>query len=326
MHKKILTAIATMGVLLSFAANVYAGNVSARIEQPKSPTNQTDLHINYVALDILGRPVTVRCFKKGPSDGAFAQFSSDIALASGGNSGNCDTSSSILSSNGTYSFFITAIAGGDSVDSATVTVDYNTSGPGTPTNYGKEKIDSCTYKIHLRSADDTGKTVKVEIYRSDSTSFNLDNGTRVGTVTIGSSTDADFNNTVPDCNKTYFYAIRAFDSAGNGSGVVGDSVTVTTTIPGPATTAAPAIPVTTAIPASGQVLGTGAGPTGATGTAGEEEVAPTPAPTEEVLGAETPQPGLMEKLLTGQNLAIGVGVATVIGLLAWLLKKRNQSV
>ena len=42
----------------------------------------------------------------------------------------------------------------------------------------------------------------------------------------GSFTDVN----VPDCNKTYYYAIRAFDEANNGSGLAGDSNTIVTTV------------------------------------------------------------------------------------------------
>src|SRR6185369_9485240 len=97
------------------------------------------------------------------------------------------------------------------------------------TNYSKDKITACEYKIHFRSADDAGKTVKVEVYRSENKSFSADAGSRVGTVATGSNTDNDFTQSVPDCNKVYYYAVRAFDSGGNGSGVTGDSETVVTT-------------------------------------------------------------------------------------------------
>jgi len=81
----------------------------------------------------------------------------------------------------------------------------------------------------FRTADDGGKTTRVEVYRSENTSFTADSGSRRTTISIGSNQNGSYNDIVGDCNKTYFYVLRAFDSADNGSGLVGDSVTVTTT-------------------------------------------------------------------------------------------------
>lgn len=246
MRKLIYSLFFAFLLLFMQRESVTAANVSVRLHQPKSPTNQTSFTINFVTLDLLARPVTVRCYQKGPGDGAFTQFGSDITLTpNGGNSGNCETSGTIISAEGSYQFYVTATADADSADSNTVLVDYSTSGPGTPVNYGKEKIGNCTYKIMFRSADDGGKTVKIEIYRSTVTSFNLDNGTRVGSVSLSSNTDAEFLNDVPSCDATYYYVVRAFDSAGNGSGSVGDSVVVTvgsTTVSGPSSISQTVLP------------------------------------------------------------------------------------
>src|SRR3989344_4849632 len=123
--RKLITAL----TIFLFAGSVYAANLDVRIEQPKSPTNQNSFPVHFVALDILSRPVTVKCFKKGPSDGGFVQFGSTINLASGGNSGNCNIDSSILSTGGTYEFKVEGTAGGDT-DSESTSVVYNTDSPG----------------------------------------------------------------------------------------------------------------------------------------------------------------------------------------------------
>lgn len=246
---KVTTFVLALTLLL--AGRAYAADVSIRLEQPKSPANQTSLDIVFVTLDIQNRAVTVKCFKKAPSDGGFSQFGSDISLPAGGGSGKCLTGS-VISPEGTYQFFARATAGADTVDSSTVSVEYKTGGPDTPTNYSREQVSSCVWRIKFRTANDGGKTVKVELYRSENTSFNADSGTRVGTLSIGSNTDGEINNTVPDCNKTWYFAIRAFDSTGNGSGVVGDSVIKVTTPTETVTTGA--IPVG-AQGTNGQVLG-----------------------------------------------------------------------
>lgn len=311
MLKKIfLTLIAASFLTVSPAFAVT--NLSARIEQPKSPTRSDTFDINFVALDILGRGVTVKCFKKGPSDGSFGQFGATLDLGNGGNSGNCHVDSGIINTNNaTYQFYVQAYAGADTATSATDSVDYNTSGPGTPSNYSKDRLNACQYKINFKTSDDGGKTVKVEIYRSTSTSFTLDGSTRVGTVNIGSNTSGSFTDTVPDCGSTYYYEIRAFDSAGNGSGVVGDNVnttTPTTTTPG-GTTGGGAIPVS----AAPSVLGTQSA--GASGGG--------------VLGESTPSPEVKELPSAASNVfsnPVFLGLLVLLGLLvaAYVLYKKRQ--
>lgn len=323
MHKTVTRAIqatlATLGTLI-FAAQVYAGNLSVRIEQPKSPTNQANFSVNFVSLDLSASPAaeTATCYKKAPSDGGFSQMGGTITISAGGNSGNCQTGG-FISDIGTYQFHVTVTNGSETVISNTVSVNYNNSGPGTPTNWSKEKIDNTTYKIHFRTADDSGKTVKVEIYRSDSATFNLNDSTRVGSVSVGSNTDVDFTNVVPDANKTYYFAVRAFDSAGNGSGVLGDVVTTTTTVVTSPTPGQGAIPVS-----GGAVLGTGtgvaggSGVSGATGAEGEilgQEVSPTATPTPSATG------GFWSFLgpLSGHPWTVGIGVLVILGLIIYIV-------
>jgi hypothetical protein len=195
-------------------------------------------------LDILSRPITVQCFKKGPSDSDFTQFGDNINLTNGGNGSHCSLSS-VLIIEGFYQFKVIATADTDSTE-IIVPLDYKTSGPGTPNSYSKEKINNCDYKINFKSADDNDKTIKVEIYRSDKTSFNTNSGTLVSSIAIGSNQESITTNSVPNCSQDYYYAIRAFDSAGNGSGVIGDSI-ITKIIPiittNPTPTSKSAIPV-----------------------------------------------------------------------------------
>lgn len=236
----VMGVIATIGMAFVITGNAYAiTNTSIRLSQPKTPINQT-FTLSFVALDLLDREIVVRCYKKGPTDGGYAQFGGDIAVIAGGNSGECPINDALLSQNGSYSFYATATATGDSaVTSPTISVDYNKDAPGTPTNYSKSKVGSCEYKISFRTANDTDtkKTVKVEIYRNENTSFAVDGSNKVGEVAIGPNEDGSFTNTVPDCGKTYYYVIRAFNSFGNGSGVIGDSeVTITTTTTSTTTT------------------------------------------------------------------------------------------
>lgn len=241
---KIFTSILTTLLVGLFVtvATAYAA-LSVRVEQPKSPNNVSSLDVTFVALDTENKSVTVKCYKKGPTDGGFSQVGGDKVLSNGGNTDKCNFTS--LNDDGNYQFYVTADNGSELKTSNTVSVDIKRSSPGTPVDYSKEKITSCEYKIHFKTANDSGKTVRVEIYRSDSKSFGADAGSRVGNISIGSDTQHDFVQSVPDCNKTYYYVVRAFDDAGNGSGLEGDKE-VTTHVTNPTTT-----PAQGAIPVSG---------------------------------------------------------------------------
>ncbi len=253
LFKKLLSNLFVI-VFLAYliTANVHAASLSVRLQQPKSPTYLNSFNLTFVILDMADSPspITVRCYKQGPTDSGFSQFGSNINVAAGGGTDNCTVDGSVINANGTYLFKVNA----NGVDSDTVSVNYNNSGPGTPQSYSKTQLDSCHYKISFRTADDSGKTVKVELYRSTDTSFNADDGSRTDTVNIGSSTDGSFTNNVPDCNKTWYYVIRAFDEFGNGSGVIGDSVVTTTTVNTSVTPTVGAIPVGTGT-GQGQTLG-----------------------------------------------------------------------
>lgn len=330
MRKILITLFATVAGAMLFVAPVFANStLSVNIEQPKTPNNQQSFNVNFVALTTTSNGVTVKCYKQGPSDGSPVQFGSDIVFApgTGGNSGDCPVNAGITTTDGTYQFYITADDGNGIVQSSTVSVVVNTTYPETPTGYSKTQIDSCTYKIHIHTASDNGKTVKVEIYRSDSKTFTADGGTRVGSVAIGSNADADFTNSVGDCSKTYFFVIRAFSSNGNGSGVTGDSeANVITTVISPTTTQQQgAIPVggrTSGGTSGGNVLGSQTSVTSPT----PSEITPTG--EKEVLGDQTVSPTETTKSFfsSKKNLAIvGVIVVIFLGILFVLFRRmRNK--
>ncbi len=240
---------------------VFAANFVLSIQELKTPSNTKDLKLEFKALHLNNGVITAKCLKKGPSDSGFSQFGSDIVLSAGGNSSYCDLSNAI-NDNGSYQFTVQAT---DGVDTATKTVslDYNTSTPGTPHDYRKENINSnnCDFKIHFKTDADSGKTVKVELYRSTDSAFSANNESLVHSVNIGSDQEYDIYNSVPDCSKTYYYALRAFDNTGNGSGLIGDRITITTTTTTTETTVNQADQTTGAIPVIGADIPSETNPT-----------------------------------------------------------------
>lgn len=250
-RKTILTILLTLLTFGLLSSPVLAANsdLLVRLEEPDSPTNIKNIELKFVALDIQDRSITIQCLKKDPDDTAFSQFGSDIILTDGGNSSYCDLSS-VINESGSYQFQVKALAGSDVTTSQIVDLAYKNYSPDTPTDYRKDKLNNCDYKIHFRTADDGNKTVRVEIYRADITSFIADDGSKVGNINIGSNQEYDFSNSVPDCNKDYYFVLRAFDDAGNGSGLVGDSVVTTTTTTTSTTNLTPTA-ATGAIPVEG---------------------------------------------------------------------------
>jgi hypothetical protein len=165
----------------------------------------------------------VTCFKKGPADSDFVQFGSLMALKEGGDSDRCQVNSSVVTENGLYQFYVKAVAGLDEVQSNTVSVEVKAGdGPSTPVSYDKKSMNSCEYELSFKTAND-GKTTAVDVYRSDQTSFTANSSTRIMTVVMGPDQTHTFTNSRPDCGRTYFYVVRAFDSYGNGSGLIGDT-------------------------------------------------------------------------------------------------------
>jgi hypothetical protein len=311
--------IVTLAALF-FAGQVFAGSMSIKIEQPKSPTNLNNLNINFVVLDYASKGAITATCSYNKDGGAVSQFGGDIAIDEGGGTANCTTNSSIMNGDGTYKFIISATNGAPESVSGDVTVVYNTSGPDTPTSYSKEDFESCKYKIKYHTGDN-GNTAKVELYRSANTTFDVNAGSLVAIQNIGPDTDGEFITDKPDCSKTYYFVVRAFDSSGNGSGVRGDSETHTVTTTTTTTTtggsaAAGAIPAGTGGNVLGALNGTLEGSTGASGAVlGEASLSGTPTPT-----AATPTPTQKPGLFTGRNIGIGGGLVAVLLLLLFLFK------
>jgi len=212
------------------ASNVYAADLMVRIDEPETPVREDDFKVSFTVLDIQGRAVAVKCFKQSPGEAGFTQFTPDISLGAGGDSGTCPGTSDVLDEEGSYKFYITAHVSGDSETSQTITIDFDSNKPGKPHDLKKEKADNCKYEISFTTDDDDGDTVKVEVYRSDEKEFEADNGTRIETVNIGSDETETIIDTKPNCSETYYYAVRAFDVAGNGSGILAESLEVVSTL------------------------------------------------------------------------------------------------
>lgn len=256
-QKRLVVGIVAFSGMLSVffgAESAWAATLSVQIETPEAVMATPNFKIGFVTLDVLGRALTVECYKDAD---AVPYASYTLASAFGGNSGNCQVDSSVLSVDGTYEFFVRAIAsdeGSETVESTHVMVTLATSAPGTPHSYDRNDT-ACQNIITFTTADDGGKTVKVELFHSFSTTFTADASTKVAEQAIGSNVAGSFTQPAPECSNDTFYALRAVDAFGHGSSFVGDKdvhvdtrtvqITRTTaaTLPGGTATSSGAIPV-----------------------------------------------------------------------------------
>jgi len=314
--RKLITFILSIIVAASLTQAVFAGALSIRIEEPKTPTNQNTFDVVFVTLDLnKTEDINVTCWKQGPGDATAIQFASQT-ITGGGNTGVCPITSSIFTTKGDYTIKVIATTASDAPSEDSTVVTYNNEGPGDPTGYLKDRTNACDYKIKFHTADDSGKTVKVEVYRSENTSFTTGSGNRVDTITLGSNTDGQSITTPPTCNKDYYFGIRAFDSAGNGSNVVGDSIVKFTT-----TTTATSTTGTTPI-VGGAIEITGGGSILGKETEGSKEGT--------ILGettpsAETQKPQTFGAYIKKHGILIGGIILLIIGAIGLYVSKKKTA-
>lgn len=231
-HKKLSIALAVMASLAMFGAIIStntaqaATELSVKIEEPESAVNE-GFKIGFVALDINNADMTVKCMVKKPGNAGFSQFGSNFNTGSGGNSGDCDVDGTVLTTEGTYEFKVTAQSTSGNIESQTVTVKYDKEAPQKPKYIEVNKKNSCKYEIKFKTAND-GQTSYVEVYRSEKDEFEADEESRIKTVNIGPDETYEFDDELngDDCDDRQYYAIRAFDSAGNPSKVKSEDAVV----------------------------------------------------------------------------------------------------
>ncbi|MBP8961094.1 hypothetical protein KBG31_02635 [Patescibacteria group bacterium] len=187
-----------------------------RISEPKTPDNRSFV-VDYVALDIQNNPIKITCLKKSPQETFFTPFL-EVTTKAGGDSGVCAIDGNILSTEGIYTVKVTAEVNG-TAKSEEVAVLYKKTGPQRPKYIEKEKVNNCEYEVTVKTSDDS-KNAYIEIYRSAKKDFTVGASTRVKTMDVTANKTYEFTHKLygGDCGSSY-YAVRAFDSAGNPSDV-----------------------------------------------------------------------------------------------------------
>ncbi len=162
-------------------------------------------------------------FYVSKNGGAETSFGSAIDLTA--NECLVAVTSSQVNDQTSYTFTVTV----DGVSASTSTI-FDNSGPGSVSSYYKERTNDGQYKLHWKNPGETDFD-KVVIYRGESADFSADNNHEIARVNGSPNSDMSYDdNFAPDANKTYYYAIRALDHAGNSGGLIGDGGTTTTTV------------------------------------------------------------------------------------------------
>ncbi len=220
---QLIILISFLGFSLFNPTAVWAADTqtpAVAIVQLPEYLNKRDFEISYTALD-LGeaglRDVHLEYLKEGglwQDLGTFTEHANKTSL-----------DGSKINEDKKYYFKATACDNENNCSSSETSTTVDTSAPPKPENYSKQKVSTKTYKItwHNPDSDDLDK---VYVYRADKRDFNADEGTKIASVGVSKNSDSEYTDwAVPDENKEYFYAIRSVDKAGNGSDLVGDSIT-----------------------------------------------------------------------------------------------------
>ncbi|HAI63239.1 TPA: hypothetical protein DCL89_03335 [candidate division WWE3 bacterium] len=235
-RKKAILAlpIFLLGVF-AFSGKVYAETpdpyLLVRLENPASNYNEP-FQLTFVAMDTLGgRALTAKCYLDGPDSSAH-EFST-ISINPGGDTKVCDVTDGALGDAGAYKFWVTLSAeeGTGPVTSEEVTTTYDNDGPDKPKYIEVDRKSDCKYEITIKTANDD-QTYYVEVYMSDDKEFTANNNSRIRTFDMGPDEKKTFTEEVAgaQCAHRQYFAVRAFDSAGNGSDVEAEELVDTKTI------------------------------------------------------------------------------------------------
>jgi|GEM_PF-1439687 len=219
---KILPILFLAAALYGGMDSVLAANLSVRIEDPKSPVN-SPFQVTFVVLnaDPNEGDLHYQCWIDGPTSG-WEKLGSEGTLPNEGGTDVCDVTESVLTSDGLYSIKVVV----EGVESATVSTTYDNTPPSKPKYIEVDRKSACKYEIEFKTAND-GQTSYVEVYMSDDKEFTAGSGSRIRTITIGPDQKYKFTEEVAGdkCAHRQYFAVRAFDSAGNGSKVEAEEVT-----------------------------------------------------------------------------------------------------
>ncbi|OGM13095.1 hypothetical protein A3A76_01735 [Candidatus Woesebacteria bacterium RIFCSPLOWO2_01_FULL_39_23] len=218
--KSVVTTLAALILTFVSLRGAYAYADKVVIQRLPEYITTDSFEISYSGLS--ANPVIARFFVRKDGDGTWRRVNGDI----NGSSGQVQVGGGDVYSGEAKYFFKVEINGGTATDETSTTIDR--SGPDPVSGYWKEKVAGGFYRLHWKNPGNDDFS-RVFIYRSTETKFTADGTTKVGEVGGATEADMTWDNVGLDSNKNYYYAVRAIDEAGNGSGIVADPETVSIT-------------------------------------------------------------------------------------------------
>jgi hypothetical protein len=212
MKKLIKYALGILGYTMIMATPVAAFSDAVYIQDLPEYINYQAFKLSYTAIS--EGDVTAKFMYKKDGDSGWTDFSTVT-----GYSGEVQFGGSQINDQKKYYFRVEI--NGNTVSDETSTF-YDASGPSPVNSYSKEKVSDGFYRLHWKNPTDTDFS-RVFIYRSDKSTFTADDSTKVAEKGGSPDTEQTWDNPGLDLSKTYYYAIRAVDKAGNPSSVVADS-------------------------------------------------------------------------------------------------------
>lgn len=223
MKKLILSLLLVVCCLLLVSSRVSAADpkLFAQITDLPEYKNTDTFKLSYTALQVADEPISAQFWYMKEGD-VWRHLGSVVT----GTTGSVETNGSYTGSDAKYFFKVEATSDGETIADETSTI-IDRSGPGTPSEYGKERIADNAYRLTWKTPGNDDFSY-VAVYRSKDQNFTADNGTLIVQVGGSKDTKITWDNNGLEIGKDYYYALRAVDKAGNASGVVGDGGTVTT--------------------------------------------------------------------------------------------------
>jgi hypothetical protein len=220
---RLFAAISLTGLFMPIAmVSAISSNWSVQISSPFSGTGDIaktrSFNIETKAFSVNAADVmTVNVYQEGVA-APLGTFQDNDTL-----NGNSWTQPVTVSADGTYIFkSVASNSNGDADKEVSTTVTVDTVVPGVPNYAGKTRSGN-SYTLNFTAP--SGDVTEVRIYASTSNNFTANSSTQVGTVTVNASQAKTFAYTAPDSTERFF-AVQAYDAAGNGSAFASDPNTV----------------------------------------------------------------------------------------------------
>lgn len=227
MKRLITTFAATAALVLGMAGSAAASTWAGTISQLPATMNTHNFNVQYTVLSTETDSFTAQLKVLAPGSEGYLPCGStqdtdvDANDFNGGN-GTLNVAACVPT-DGNYSFEVVitrdGTGGSDQQTVGPTSTRVDTTAPGAPIYHGKVQSGN-TYTLSFTAPSDSDVS-NVQIFVSTSKTYTAGPSTFVGKVGVTPNGNYTFAYTAPNSTPRYF-ALQAFDVAGNGSTIVGD--------------------------------------------------------------------------------------------------------